>query len=335
MLHGQATATTQGLPLENQGPIRRLQPQADADAASITETAPDELTTSRRSVPDRVSVIIPVKNGAELLVGQLEALERQTYTGEWEVLVVDNGSTDDTVDVANRWCDRLSLRIIDASDVPGISHARNQGLRAARGDLIAFCDSDDEADSEWLAGLVAAAQQFDLVQGLLDLVALNEDLGSHRLPLPPRRLMRQGGFLPFASGANFCVWKDVAVGLGGWQTAYAYGSDDVDFSYRLQLAGYTLGFAESAIMHYRLRSTLRSLVRQSYKYGVAQVQIYRDFRDSGMPRSDLVGAARAWGWILSRVLWTFRKQGRREWCNIIARRVGRIVGSCRYRVLYL
>src|SRR2546426_8436308 len=119
--------------------------------------------------PTLISVVIPVLNGVDTLPAQLEALSGQTYSGRWEMIIADNGSTDGTPDLVRTWTDRIpGLRIVDASDRKGQAHARNVGAAAALGDFIAFCDADDVATPGWLDGMVRAAPWTDLVGGAID-----------------------------------------------------------------------------------------------------------------------------------------------------------------------
>src|SRR6476661_4663287 len=114
--------------------------------------------------PRSISVIIPVHNGADTIAEQLAALASQTYAGDWEVILADNGSTDTTTKIAELWRSRLPrLSIIDASERAGSSFARNLGAGHAAGDFLAFCDADDIVVPDWLTSLAAAARDFDAV----------------------------------------------------------------------------------------------------------------------------------------------------------------------------
>ena len=99
-----------------------------------------------------ISVVIPVRDGAATIGDQLEALGQQTYQGEWEIVIADNGSTDGTAELAERsWSHpRAALRVVDASSRPGSSFARNRGAIEAAGDFLAFCDADDIVAPGWL-----------------------------------------------------------------------------------------------------------------------------------------------------------------------------------------
>src|SRR6266545_10527 len=102
----------------------------------------------------KLSVVVPCFNSAKTIAIQLEALANQTWSEPWEVIVADNGSTDSSVAIAESYKKRLPhLRIVDASDRRGAGHARNVGAAAAAGDLLAFCDADDEVAPGWLSAM--------------------------------------------------------------------------------------------------------------------------------------------------------------------------------------
>src|SRR5437763_2955065 len=85
--------------------------------------------------PELVSVIVPVLNEERYLGAQLAALAAQTYTGAWELVIVDNGCTDRSFEVVERWRARLpDLVVVDASARRGLNWARNAGVSVARGD---------------------------------------------------------------------------------------------------------------------------------------------------------------------------------------------------------
>src|SRR5436309_9736329 len=101
-----------------------------------------------------VTVAIPMRNAAATIAEQLEALVDQDFTGEWEVVVADNGSTDDSRDIVRRFADRLpDLRVLDASQAVGAAHARNVALREARGDVFVVTDADDVVDRGWVTAM--------------------------------------------------------------------------------------------------------------------------------------------------------------------------------------
>lgn len=233
-------------------------------------------------VPALVSVIIPARNSESTLAEQLDALRGQDHDGPWEVLLADNGSSDATtavfessaiaVGVRPPW---TAARVVDASDRSGSAHARNVGARAAAGDLLCFCDADDVVDRSWLAELVRGVADHHLVGGRLEIDQLNSDQVRSWRPPSSASVSDAPAFAPTG---NMAIWADIFAALGGLDEDFLK-SHDVEFSKRARAAGADLGFVPTAIVHYRLRATLRGLARQAYRGGRATVQMAQRFPD--------------------------------------------------------
>ena len=287
-----------------------------------------------RTAPGLISVIVPVHDAAATLDEQLAALAAQTYDGAWELVVADNGSTDGSPEIAERWRERIpQLRVIDASQRPGPSAARNAGVAVASGDAFAFCDADDVVGPGWLESIAGALSSHDFVMGELDLG-----------PLDPygRQSSTKGassepwlGFKPVAATANMAVTRAAFDAVGGFDEAAMAGADDKGFSFAVQLAGYPLHFEPEAVVAYRLRQGLRELWRQRVTWGISDVATYARFRRHGMPRSSAREAVRAYAGLVTRLRILRFPNGRWRWVRDAAQRWGRLKGSIRYRVLYL
>ncbi|HEX2412055.1 MAG TPA: glycosyltransferase [Solirubrobacteraceae bacterium] len=251
-------------------------------------------TSPARPRPALVSVVMPAHNAAADIATQLRALAAQDYRGRFEVVVADNLSTDGTPEraLAEAAALGLDLRVVDAGEIAGVSHARNAGCAAARGELIAVCDADDLVAPGWLSGLVDAASSFDMVGGSIDSSVVNPaHVRSWRMLPPPDVLPARYGFLPYAHGCNQALWRDVWERSGGWDESIRDGCDDIEFAWRLQLAGHTLGVAPAAVVHYRLRDTLTGHARQSYAYHRNAGLLMRRFRAHGARPSSLGAVA--------------------------------------------
>lgn len=223
----------------------------------------------------RVSVVIPAYNASQTLDEQLEALSRQRIDRPWEVLVCDNGSTDDTAAVAMGWSDRLpSVRVIDASARRGPSAAMNTGAGVSAAEYLVFCDADDVVADGWLAEFVAALDRAPYVGGHVEYDLLRapgstsvswSDTGPFVFSLP---------VLPQLAGTgsgNFGIHRALYEEVGGFEEALQT-CEDADFSWRIQLAGYPLSICP-AMYHVRTRQTLRGIARQSYNWGAGQVTL--------------------------------------------------------------
>lgn len=218
------------------------------------------------------SVILCVKNGGDLLLVQLDAIARQEAAVDWELLVVDNGSTDNTASLVRRWLSEhpsVPGRLLDASHRVGLAAARNLGAAASERDLLLFCDADDEADPHWVQGLADALQVDPMAAGFLELTRLNAPkLLQQRANLLPTNPESAYG-RPFAVGANFGIRRETYVEVGGCDEALLNAGEDLDLSWRVMALGHHIGRASAAVMHYRLRSDTKSYLRQQYLYGKA------------------------------------------------------------------
>jgi glycosyltransferase involved in cell wall biosynthesis len=284
--------------------------------------------------PILVSVIIPVLNGASVIENQLEALRRQTYSGEWEVVVADNGSTDRTREVVEGWADRVPVRLVDATGQKGVSHARNAGAAAARGEFLTFCDADDVVCDQWLEALVEVGKDADIVAGRLDDSRNDPVVRAWRGPIP-------FPFVPFqhrvmAPGGNCGIWRHVYEALGGWDESFVAGSDDVAFSWQALTRGYRIGIAPDAALFYTYRPGIRPLMRQFFAYGKSEALLYKRFRGEGLNHHSARGAAELWIGLLRRAPKALRSEvDRGIWARELTLHAGRVWGSLTYRVFFL
>jgi GT2 family glycosyltransferase len=310
--------------------------------------ASNPLEPAGRPRPRVISVVIPAYNAAATLAEQLEALAGQDYDGDWEVLVVDNGSSDATTDIARRYAQRLPACTVIEGRRRGHAAPRNDGARVACGELLAYCDADDVVAPDWLRALAEAARRYDLVGGWLDTEPLNDEATRSWHGACPRDGLRSW-LLPHAVSANLAIWADVLRDLGGFSGDYEAGGEDVELCWRAQLAGYRLGFTPDAVVRYRYRTGLRQTARQAWAAGVNGERLLRDFaflRDLDLPAeaatthavdygSGALGRALGRGvWLATRLHYLLGPRRRRgQWISVGAEYAGRLRGALRYRVL--
>ena len=115
----------------------------------------------------------------------------------------------------------------------------------------------------------------------------------------------------------------------------ATSGEDTEFFWRAQLAGNELVVVDDAVVHYGLRSDLRGVWHQFRSYGRSQPQLYRDFRNVGMPRRTVRQVIRTLCWLLSRAPFAIPRSRRGAWVRVLAQQLGRVRGSVTWRVLYL
>lgn len=288
-----------------------------------------------------LSVVIPVLDSGRTIGKLLESLAGQRTDAPWEIVVADNGSTDDTLEVVDRYRERLpTVRVVDASGRRGTPHARNVGVEAAAGEQIAFLDSDDEVAAGFLTAMATALTRHELVAARLDLHRLNPawvqaTRAGHQVNAPLDWWL--GVYRPFAYGGTIGVRRRLHVQIGGFDEAFVPAGEDMDYCWRLQSAGATLHFAADAVVHYRLRTSLRDVYRQARAYGECLPHLYRKHRPLGLPspasplRRGLVSWVRAW----RHLPLAGRKARAARLAWDLGERVGIMRGAVRHRVLML
>jgi len=225
-----------------------------------------------------ISVVIPAHNAADVIGAQLESLEGQVDAGPFEVVVVDNRSSDGTRLEAERFASRLDLRVVPAEDGASASYARNTGVRAARGEWIVFVDADDVASPSLLAAYRAHAARFRIMGGAYEEHSLNGSRAEWRYDLTADGLPVAFGKVPFFLMGNAAIHRTVFDEIGFFDEALAHGGEEVDFSARAKLAGIEIGWIPDAVIHYRHRTTLRGLADQFFDYGRATRYVYARYR---------------------------------------------------------
>ena len=228
-----------------------------------------------------VSVVIPVLNGADNVANTLSALQQQVDApGQTEIIVVDNGSTDRTRDIVRKF-DGVTLL---EEPKRGPAAARNRGLRAARGEVIAHLDHDALPSRHWLAELVAPFRDPAVVLAGGRVVGYPPKTGAERFMTyyglwEPENNVKRPNF-PFVPSLNMAVRRDAALQIGGWTEEMRTG-EDVDFCYRLLTAfAAEIVYCPPAILFHRHRVTDDELRDQAWHYGEGAAHMYRRFPEA-------------------------------------------------------
>ena len=209
-----------------------------------------------------ISIIIPVWNSPGLLRRCLDALGAQTLSRDmFEIIVVDNGSTDDTSDVARSFPGVILLN----EPQPGSYAARNRGLQQARGIYVAFTDADCLPAPDWLEkGLATAGQHPDagVLAGRIELFEEGETEGPafsdyERLFSFPQAYAARGN----CATANWISRRTVFQELGGFDERLKSGGDR-QMALRIRDAGLPLIHAPDMLVLHPVRASRGSLVRK-------------------------------------------------------------------------
>jgi cellulose synthase/poly-beta-1,6-N-acetylglucosamine synthase-like glycosyltransferase len=217
----------------------------------------------------RVSVIVTVKNESRSATSLLESLCAQTRQPD-EVVIVDGGSTDDTLKQLQAWERRLPLRILVETGC-NIAQGRNIAISAAHGPIIASTDAGVRAEPTWLASLLspfsteggAAIPPVVACGFFVPEADTAFELAMSATVLPVLSDVKPERFLPSSRSVAFpkSAWE----AIGGYPEWLDY-CEDLILDLRLRARGYRFVFVPNAIVHFRPRSSLEAFFRQYYRY---------------------------------------------------------------------
>ncbi len=221
----------------------------------------------------RISVIVCSYNGERTLRDCFEGLLRLDYPN-FEVIVVDDGSCDGTAALGREY----GFRVI-STDGQGLGSARNTGLDAATGEIVAYLDDDAYPDPHWLTYLAAAFLRTPHAGIGGPNIAPPGD-GSiaacvANAPGGPVHVLLSDSEAEHIPGCNAAFRKDSLEAIGGFDPRFRVAGDDVDVCWRLQERGWTLGFSPSAVVWHHRRNSVRAYWRQQRGYGEAEALLER------------------------------------------------------------
>jgi len=290
-----------------------------------------DVVDNRRVV---VSVIVPVYNCEATLGAQLQALRDQAFDAPWEIIVVDNGSTDGTQALVEQYRATMpNLTMTSALEMKNGAFARNRGAAVARGEIFLFCDGDDVVAPGWVSGMSRALREHDFVVGQIEVATLNEDV--------PEKYGNNGtndrllNFLPYAIGCNMGVTRRAFESVAGFSTAYSKCMD-IEFSWRTQLAGYSLHEAPRAEVHYRYRTTAWAHLKTAISFSQTHAALYKRFARFGAKRMPMKQVLERYKGIVASLpqFWKLTRPQRIGLAFEVGVSIGRLWGSLRYLTLY-
>jgi cellulose synthase/poly-beta-1,6-N-acetylglucosamine synthase-like glycosyltransferase len=248
---------------------RRPKPAYDTVCRRFSAAAP----YAERGPWPRVSVVVALHNAERTLDECLTSLEQLDYP-DYEIIVVNDGSTDGSQAII----DRHHVRSLTTAK-GGVSAARNEGLRVATGEIVAYIDSDAFADPDWLRCLVRTFLESNAAGvGGPNLVPAADDWVAKcvfRSPGGPTQVMLDDQSAEHIPGCNMAFWKSALDEISGFDPIYTTAGDDVDVCWRLLERGHRLGFSPSALVWHHRRPSVRAFWRQQVGYGVAESLLER------------------------------------------------------------
>ncbi len=213
-----------------------------------------------------VSIMIPTFNGASRIGKCLDALLMQTAGQKAEILVVNDGSTDNTAEVVSRY---RSVRLITQVNA-GPAAARNRGALEAKGSIILFTDDDCVPTADWLAAMV---EPF----GDTNVVGVKGVYRTHQRQIAARfvqieyedkyRVMSDQANIDFIDTYSAGFRRDRFLEMGGYDTSFPVAcAEDVELSYRMSARGWTMRFVPGAIVYHTHPDTVWKYLKKKYKF---------------------------------------------------------------------
>ncbi|CAA9420174.1 GT2_Glycos_transf_2 / GT2_Glyco_tranf_2_3 / GH2 / GT27 / GT2_Glyco_tranf_2_2 [uncultured Leptolyngbya sp.] len=221
----------------------------------------------------KVSVVVCAYNAERTMDSCLASLKKLNYPN-YEVIVVNDGSTDRTLEITQRYD---YARLISQEN-KGLSAARNVGIAAATGEIVAFTDSDCVADPDWLTYLVGKF----LSSGV-------SAVGGPNLPPPedslvpacvavspgaPVHVLLSDEVAEHIAGCNMAFRREALLEIDGFDPVFHAAGDDVDLCWRLQDKGYIISFSPAALVWHFRRNTVKDYLKQQRGYGKAEALLY-------------------------------------------------------------
>jgi GT2 family glycosyltransferase len=242
---------------------------------------------SERTRWPSVSVVVCAHDAAETIDDCLSSLATLTYPS-FEVIVVDDGSADATASIARRHAGlHPCVRVIDMPK-GGLSAARNIGLAAATGEIVAYTDADVRVDPDWLSYLVQPLLTSDVAgAGGPNVVPGDDPWVAQcvaRAPGGPTHVMLDDRIAEHVPGCNMAFRRDALLSIDGFNPVYLRAGDDVDICWRLQAKGLKIAFAPSALVWHHRRASVNAYWRQQVGYGEAETWL-----DAHHPEKFLAG----------------------------------------------
>lgn len=279
------------------------------------------MAASRASRAPVCSVIIPARNAVDTIGEQLEAVLAQQCPGQFEVVVADNGSIDETAGVVAAIASRdPRVRLVDASDAAGEPGARNAAVAACRAPVVASCDADDVVRPGWLAAIEAA----------FDAGAQAAHVTREYWTLNPG--FRAAGFPEtqvndWLAGGAFAVSRDLFLGLGGFDASMPLCAD-TEFGFRLyeRTGRQPIRLAE-AIVSVRLPADAVHMFQRVRRQARTWPELRRRHPQLMTPGADQLWSTRrqfAW-WLTKHTDWVFDDR-RLAWMEVAATALGEFEG---------
>jgi glycosyltransferase involved in cell wall biosynthesis len=231
------------------------------------------------------SIIIPTFNGASRIVGCLDSLMKQTAGRDVEILVVDDGSTDNTAKVVAGYS---SVRLITQANA-GPASARNRGALEARGTILLFTDDDCVPMPDWLEAMLGPFKDRDVVGAKGVYRTHQKSLTARFVQIEYEdkyRLMAGLPSIDFIDTYSAAFRRDRFLEMTGYDTSFPVAcAEDIELSYRMSALGWKMKFVPAAIVYHTHPDTLSRYLKKKYKFAFWRVLAVRKNPSKGVKDS--------------------------------------------------
>lgn len=242
---------------------------------TVSQLYNSDLYRNRKTPWPKVSVVVCCYNAASTLDECLQSLGQLNYP-DYEVIVIDDGSKDNTHLIA----EKHEMRCIRVPN-GGLSKARNLGIEASKGEIVAFIDSDAYADPDWLYYLVSALDEHEAsAVGGPNLSPPQDHFIAQCIdqsPGNPTAVLIDNERAEHIPGCNMAYRKDVFDVAGKFDAQHRAAGDDVDLCWRILVTNGKIVYHPSAVVWHHRRPTLRGYLRQQKGYGYAEAHLQRRY----------------------------------------------------------
>jgi cellulose synthase/poly-beta-1,6-N-acetylglucosamine synthase-like glycosyltransferase len=304
-----------------------------------------------------VSIVVPVYNGERTIEECIKSLLDLEYPKEkYEIIVVDNNSTDNSIEIAKKYPVRLLYEGKQSSYA-----ARNLGIKNTKGEIVAFTDADCIADKGWLKQLVKNFEEKTTAGVGGEILAYPPENIIERYSVKSNILSQKSFFefklanlkMPFIATANAAYKKGILNVIGLFDDSFTSGGD-VDLSWRITFKDYRIVYEPKAIIYHRHRTTLYGLFRQFFRYGEGQPKLFKKHNAifSKKYAIDMIPNFEYFRIVCNlmirlpwRILTIYQYSGKERYdylatpilnaFKILAFKLGEIRGSIKYRVIFL
>ncbi len=216
----------------------------------------------------KISIIIPAYNEEENISKCLDSILQQTYDKEYEVIVVDDGSSDKTGEIVKKKAEKYrKIRYLRINH-SGRAKARNEGLMASKGEVCIFIDADCVADPNWLRNITRHFErpETDAVFGKIEVLNKSDAF----YPALVSFLKKKNPYYQYGE-ANIACRRNFLTNIGGWLTFSNFTAGDYESRLRIEKLG-RIKYDPTAVIYSRWPTDIKKILKQIHRYGRAYIK---------------------------------------------------------------